>query len=363
MLGGQSPEAKGHINALFAFDVGHEVSLDKLAALTPATPAQPLSQRKRAPAWMQYARPPHVVDLGAAPPLAGQPGRLHATVYDFGAISLAFRWPLQTTIDALPELSVTLHQANLETQARARLDTLLTTIRTAITRPETAPLVEDYFLFVIEEIAGIAPVNTAQLLATHGGALARTLQFDTAALSAQQQAETLSRQVSYYEHDLALIDWNAAIVIDHDYEDTVAVLEFLNVELLEARYVDAQLDRRIRDYARLVRERGGWLIPLHNPYKKIIHELAELRAESSLLAERVDNSLKLIGDQYLSRIHNAATERFYLPEWERAITRKLDIIEDFYDVLNDRVHTAQSQTLEIIVVILILIEIVMGLSH
>jgi hypothetical protein len=31
------------------------------------------------------------------------------------------------------------------------------------------------------------------------------------------------------------LDWNAALIVDADYEDTANVLELLNVELLEAR--------------------------------------------------------------------------------------------------------------------------------
>jgi hypothetical protein len=44
-------------------------------------------------------------------------------------------------------------------------------------------------------------------------------------------------------------------------------------------------------------------------------------------------------------LHSAAARRFYLQEWERIISRKLEIISDFYQLLNDRVHTAQSQAL------------------
>jgi hypothetical protein len=37
--------------------------------------------------------------------------------------------------------------------------------------------------------------------------------------------------------------------------------------------------------------------------RKAIQALAELRLESLVLTERVDNALKLIGDLYLARVH------------------------------------------------------------
>src|SRR5262249_38017932 len=191
-----------------------------------------------------------------------------------------------------------------------------------------------------------------ELIKQHRGSLAQTLRFEISGLSRTLQEEALSQSISYYENDLALIDWNAAIIYDRDYEDTANVLELLNVELLEARYIDGQLDWQINEYGSLVRKRIEWPIPLRAPDRQGIEELAELRLESTLLEERVENALKLVGDQYLARLHSAATLRFYLPEWERIITRKLEIISDFYQLLNDRLHTAQSQALEVIIVVL-----------
>jgi uncharacterized Rmd1/YagE family protein len=106
-----------------------------------------------------------------------------------------------------------------------------------------------------------------------------------------------------------------------------------------------------------------WPLPFRTPYQQAIQELTELRLDSTLLAERVDNALKLIGDLYLARVHTAATKRFYLQEWEAAIERKLDIVEDFYQLLKDRVHTAQGQTLELVVIVLILLELFASFIH
>ena len=65
----------------------------------------------------------------------------------------------------------------------------------------------------------------------------------------------------------------------------------------------------------------------------------------------------------LQRKGSATAKRFYLQEWETTISRKLEIISDFYDLTNDRLHTVQSQALEvIIIVVLILVELTRRLS-
>jgi hypothetical protein len=222
-----------------------------------------------------------------------------------------------------------------------------------------ASLVEDYYVFVIEDFG--EPWFGADLLAKHKPTLAQMLRFETQQLSSDQQDEALNQHLSYYENDLVIVDWNAAIIYDRDYWDTVNVLELLNVELLEARFIDARLDKRVGDYLGLVPKRTDWLVPLRTPYKKTIAELAELRMEAVLLSERVDNALKLIGDLYLARVHAAAAKRVYLQEWETAISRKLDIIEDLYDLLIDRVRNEQSHALELVVIGLILAEILIAI--
>lgn len=350
---------KGQLVAFFAFDIGYEIDLEQLRQLTAAVPAQPISRKKQTPPYLQYTNLPQILPLGAAPALFSTAGTSQLTAFDFGAVSLAYRWPTppDLPLDELPRLSRAMYEHNLETQARAKMEDLLRQIRPAIKRPELARLVEDYYLFIVEEADR---EYTAEEWLQQRSLLAQTLRFETAPLSQTQQAEALSQSISYYLNDLVLLDWNAAIICDRDYDDTASVLELLNVELLEARYIDARLDTRIAEYSTLISRRTEWPIPFRTPYKQAIQELAELRLESSLLSERVDNSLKLIGDLYLARLHTAAAQRFYLQEWERAISRKLEIISEFYQFLTDRVRTAQSQTLELIIIILILVELVLA---
>jgi hypothetical protein len=354
---------KGKVIALFAFDIGFEVALDKLSGLPSSAPVQPLSPKKQTPVFPRLAKPPRVVHLGEIKPVSilSEAGQVQVTVFDFGAASLAYQWPLPADlpIGDLKKLSRTLYDINLEPSARKRIEEFMEEIRPAITRPELSPLVEDYYLFIIENFE--RPLTAAALLSDESALIAQVLRFETDTLSRQQQDEALNHKLSYYENDLVVIDWNAALIYDRDFHDTAYVLEFLNVELLEARYIDNQLDRRIGDYQGISLKQGDWLLPLRTPYRKAIQALAELRLESLLLTERVDNALNLIGDLYLARVHAAAAERLYLRAWQSSISRKLDIIASLYQLLTDRVRTVQSQTLELVIIILIFAEILMAI--
>ena len=357
---------QGQALALFAFDIGYEVALEKIGALLPSAPVSPISRKKQTPTFLQYARPPRVVSLGESAPLRGQRGHVQATIFDFGAVSIAYKWALPAAeesfpLDDLPALGQQLYTSDLEADARRRVQSLVKAIEPAIVRPEISTLIEDYYLFIIERLD--EKLSAEELLRGSKQALAQTLRLENRPLSAEQQEEALGQRISYYETDLVLIDWNAAIVYDQDYEDTASVLELLNVELLEARYIDAQLDTRIQEYADLAQRHYEFPIPLRTPYRKAIQDLTELRVESALLVERAGNSLKLIGDLYLARVHSAAARRFYLNEWESVTSRKLDIIDGFYNVLNDRLRTAQNQTLEIAVIVLILVELLLALRR
>ena len=364
---GVSPRIQqGHIMAFFAFDIGYEVSLDAVGRLLDSNPKQPLTRKKRTPNYLQYTHAPHVHALGETQVMSDYgAGEMQATIFDFGAISIAYRWPFPDgesamTLDQLPQASKQIYDVALEQHAREQVELLIQQILPAIVRPELSDLVEDYFVFILERFD--QPCNADSLLAQQANVLAQVLHFDTEKLSEHQRKEALSRAISYYERDLVVIDWNAAIIYDTDYADTLNVLELLNVELLEARYMDAQLDKRIKNYEGIIQKQPAWFMPLSIPYRQSINELAELRLESSVLAERVDNALKLIGDLYLARVYSAASERFYLPTWDASISRKLDIIANLYQVLTDRVNSSQAQMLEIIIIMLILIEIFLNLN-
>src|SRR5439155_608764 len=111
---------------------------------------------------------------------------------------------------------------------------------------------------------------------------------------------------------------SAALLADRDADDVRAVLEFANVELLEMRYLDQQLDDALDEsYDTLSRRRYGLWLP--GATRADLRRIGQLQVDNAVLFEGVNNALKLLGDQYLARVYRLVSERFHLAEWDASI--------------------------------------------
>jgi hypothetical protein len=166
----------------------------------------------------------------------------------------------------------------------------------------------------------------------------------------------MSCRISFGLDDAALIDWHAAVLFGRDMDDARAVLEFANVELLEMRILDEQLDQALdQSYEALARRPR--LLSLPGSYDKATTHIAQLQVDSALLFERVTNTLKLLGDQYLARVYRLVSQRFHLEDWDASISRKLQTLESIYGKMSDRAGTRRMELLEWIIIVLIAISI------
>ena len=77
--------------------------------------------------------------------------------------------------------------------------------------------------------------------------LAQVLSSNTKPLSRQQRREELSRRIAYYNDDLTIVTWNAALVFGTNMEDVLTVLELANVQFRELHYLDDQLDDSLEE--------------------------------------------------------------------------------------------------------------------
>jgi uncharacterized Rmd1/YagE family protein len=74
----------------------------------------------------------------------------------------------------------------------------------------------------------------------------------------------------------------------------------------------------------------------------------------------VENALKVTDDVYLARVYSASLELFRGRAWRAGIDRKLAILRDTYAMLNGEAQAARSETLEIAIVALIVVELIVG---
>src|SRR5207302_3277110 len=173
-------------------------------------------------------------------------------------------------------------------------------------------------------------------------------------LSKQEADESTGRFLSYYENDLVVVDWDAALIIDErqNFDETLYVMELANLQLAELeaydRLLDDSLERAYRDLGtRAFRGRAS-----------ILRELREIRIDLARFSDELSNITKFFGDWHLARIYENISARFHLADWHRTIDGKLQTLDDLYQLLNHDQTNRWMLILEVTIVLLFVIDLV-----
>jgi hypothetical protein len=98
--------------------------------------------------------------------------------------------------------------------------------------------------------------------------------------------------------------------------------------------------------------------PWRQQFAAISKEANTRFLEFSELIERIDNSLKMVGDFYLAGIFRAGLRRFRIQDWQQSVTRKMNSLAQVSQLLQGEINVQRGHTLEMIVIALIAIELV-----
>ena len=354
---------KSVVHVVYAYDIGLSIDLGRAKqSITDLTELAEIKHKGHAPAYFQFDPPPLRVTQTVPPLQFGARGtrpEVDVVIYDFGGVSVIYEIDFAGTFEELIAFSCELVGSNVfRDDSRQRVGHLVAVIEPAITRPNIDPLSEDYLVF---QIGGLLDGLTPEEFASqHGPSIARLLRSEADPLSEQEIADVLSARVAFGRKDLALIDWNAALLVDEEPEDVLSVLEFANLQLLELRFLDQRLDRALdRSYEVLSADRGWTRLRMPGHARGELRRVAQLQVDAAILYERVNNALKLLGDQYLARVYRASAQRLRLTEWNAGILRKLETIESIYDKLHDHAKEIRMEALEWIIIILIALELLL----
>jgi hypothetical protein len=354
----------GHLFFFYAYDVGFDISLPEARAVSEAAESQGLAGLRPGQAHLQYRPKPLVIPAGAVEIRhQGAVFRMDGAVkiFDFGALSVSLCLPVRDLPwEEFTATALLLAGADaVEEAARSVAKGVFGKIRPAVRRAEFLDLVEEYSLW---HVGGFAPeLPAGQALVRFPQDIARLLTLERGTFSEAALSEILRNPIRYFENDFCLADWSAAFVYDPKYHDTAEVLEFLNVQMLELRFFDRILQTALDDMAEELRKARGILSILHDPYEAPLRRLSEIKMDVSMLRERTNNALKLVGDVYLARIYEEARRKAGTEKWEGTIRDRLKALEDIYTILNNRAAASRAETLEVIIILLIALEIVMGL--
>jgi hypothetical protein len=359
------------VTAFYAYDIGFGVSLTRAELLLreQAAPGQNISQppavrdnilrERKGPRYFQYSPAPlQLTQSPGAGPAAPQSSclllehNIIITLYDFGGVSIAYPYTFRGTPDELSLAAASLYDnISLLEDSRRRTQKILAAAAPAVSKPIIEKSVEDYV--VVHLHAPQTPGNAAEWVHLHRQLVARVLRAEPSPLCEQEVTDATGLCLSYSPSDIAVVDWHGALLIGEDMEDAKAVLEFANIELLEMRLLDEKLDRSL-EKAYLATSKPPRAFFRRDDQ---LREIAGMQVDSSLLFESVNNTLKLVGDQYLARLYHAAITRLHLPEWDASIIRKLSTLEGMYGKLNDERANRRMEALEWIIIGLIMFEI------
>ena len=171
-------------------------------------------------------------------------------------------------------------------------------------------------------------------------------------LSDQEVEESTARYLSYYQHDLTVIDWDAAIVVDDpsNFEDILHIIELANVELAELEAYDRLLDATLGQAYRDVRRPRG--------SRDVLRHIREMRIDMAHLSDELSNITKFIGDWHLARLYQNLAGRFHLADWQKIVAEKLQTLDELYRMFKQDQTNRWMMILEATIVVLFIIDLV-----
>ncbi len=355
----------GKILIYRVFDVAEEIDLARVEAIL-SEPGQGLRVRldrtKRPSVVVRNA--PVRLRLGEVSLQVGERECLtevSATVLDYGVLSIAFHLmiPPGTDFRTLLQWAEAIQRSGggereVDAVARRKCEEITSQLSPAFKRPQLWDVSEDYVIFFLQKATG---VRVASDLLQIKELAALLLGESREVLAPPTRDGILENRFQYAENDLAIIDWNSAVVYEPSGQMEIAdVIEFALTHLLEVRFYDDLLDQRLSEiYDEVEVRRSG---VFQRRITQLVHEANSRYLEISEIMERVDNSIKVVGDFYLAVIFRGAIRRFRVLDWQQSITRKMNSIARVSELLQGEMNVRRSHILELIVIALIAFEVV-----
>ncbi len=352
---------QGSFLAVFLYDVGDAIELDDLRQImrTPLPGREP-PFRQPSPDYVRFAKPPVMAALPviAATGVEKITGRI--AFYEYGVISVQLEITFDTSWEELVALSARwVNSAELARKAAAAVRDNLATAAPAIVNGYKEQLSEDYYIIHLNELreeAG-AVVLARDLIDKHANHIAQIVRGESARFSITERAEILESRMSYYETDLLVVGWTAALVYDtpEGAAPTIQLLEYANTQLLEFRHYDAVLTALLSDvYRSLDRRSGIWA---RWRMARDAERLNTIRLDIRELTERVDNSIKFLSDMFAARLYRMAAVKIGVPDYRTLVDQKLQSAGELYSFMMDRFYHGRAFVLELMVVVILVIEL------
>jgi hypothetical protein len=165
-------------------------------------------------------------------------------------------------------------------------------------------------------------------------------------VSEDEVAEILTSQVKYSESYLALVDWEASLLINdtNDFQDDLDLFLIGNYQVLRYRMIDQATEKHLETVYELVTaHRRQWL-----PSKRLANDILQTQLELLLDFDRVDQSLLMVGEWYSSKLYKIIADEFSLPEWKAVVKEKLQTLADIEETVTDKLSLSWDRFWDVI---------------
>ena len=350
---------KGEVVYLYAFDVANEIITSRVREILSEKPFQfEIRMDRTLPKDMPLYKPLAIEPSALPAQLNGAPVRLLIRIYDVGVVTVMMR--VAFDVGALADL-MPFHNPKLEDGLALDMvavnfcGKVCDNLKDSIVGRAEFPPPEAYTVFCFTDLGGPKDANV-WLGGSRRGVAGLLTETAAEKLSEAQVNEVLRIQRSFENTDLAVIDWDAALVVDLTgyVDDVLYALELANLQLEEFRVMDARLDKYLdRAYADLERRP----MSLFGAASKVLRQLRRFRVDVAKLADEVTHITKFFGDWYLARVYLGARDRFYLDQWRASVEQRLAQLDKLYSVAHAEVNEQRMLWLEIIIVIFFAIDL------
>lgn len=351
----------GTFSILILYDVCDEIRLEELRGILklPRAGREP-PFRQPAPEYVQFSRPPVAEPAHTLMLAGGEPVNGRIAYYEYGVVSLNLVIPFKAGWEDIVTLSSRwMNAPELEQTAAEVVQKHLQMAAPALVNLYQEKLSEDYFIIHLHGLFDDQgnPITATTLIETCGDYLAQIVRGEPARFSRAERAEILESRMSYYETDLLVVGWTAAVVYDtpEGAAPTIQLLEYANSQLLEFRHYDAVLTRLLSDVYRTLDRKSGFLARWR--FAREAERLNTMRLDVRELTERVDNSIKFLSDMFAARLYRMAATRIGVPDYRNLVEQKLQSAEELYGFMMNRFYQGRAFLLELMIVIILIIDL------
>jgi hypothetical protein len=341
------------------FDVGFEIDLDHAEEMLKSDSTTSRFKLRKKNQAIVLNDPPLEVNLEEWEyefPDHSYLVQAQAKIWSFGAVSLQFRFHMGekcTFTDLIKLASFSEESPSLHIKAKEYVRSILQRISPAVEDKDLWDQYEDYQIYLCSE------VKTKE----NEKILDNEKLYNLILVETEEQLDKKITQVirqsalQYGQDDLLLVDWNSAFLIEPtSSNDTTDVIEFALCQLLEMRYYDHFLDEKLARIYKEVSESKKSIFS--KDFDKLAQDSILQYIEVSETVEKVENTIKVVGDYFYAQVYRLALEKFRLREWQGTVDGKLKNLSEVSSLLHTQISDKRGHFLELVIIILIAIEMI-----